>query len=188
MRGGKSKWPSKATSQHIARPAQGDLAQDTVLWVVPALCALFARAVPGGAVLRHARLQADDNAAQLSQLLAAANFVVSQRETSAGALAQHAFPVAVFLYGESRDDARHAGLVLAATETTVLLAEREHPPRQIPLDDFARRFTGQALAIANAAPAVSDPDAIAAPRVSDASASAGSYRSCSSTKASGVKS
>ena len=62
---------------HIARPAQADLAQDAVLWVVPALCALFARAVPGGAVLRHARLQADDNAAQLSQLLAAANFVVS---------------------------------------------------------------------------------------------------------------
>ena len=147
---------------HIARPAQVDLAQDAVLWVVPALCALFARAVPGGAVLRHARLQADDNAAQLSQLLAAANFVVSTRETSAGALAQLAFPVAVFLYGESRDGARHAGLVLAATETTVLLAEREHPPRQIPLDDFARRFTGQALAIANAAPAVSDPDAIAA--------------------------
>ena len=61
----------------VAPPAQDDLAQDAVLWVVPALCALFARAVPGGDALRHARLQAVDNAAQLSQLLAAADFVVS---------------------------------------------------------------------------------------------------------------
>ena len=55
------------------------------------------------------------------------------------------------------------GLVLAVSDTAVLLAERDHPPRQIPLADFAQRFTGTALAIAVAAPVVADPDVIAAP-------------------------
>jgi len=147
---------------HVVPDAQGDIALDSVLWVVPALCALFARSIPGASLVRQARLEADDRTAQLNQLLAAADFVISAREISAKALPQQAFPVAVSLRGDGRDDSQHAGLVLAATETTVLLAEREHPPRQVSLEDFARRFTGQALSIADSAPAVADPDAIAA--------------------------
>ncbi len=147
---------------HVAPLAQGDLAHHAVLWVVPALCALFARPVPGASAIRHAQLEAGDNTAQLNQLLAAADFIVSAREISAKALAQQAFPIAVLLRGDGRDDSLHAGLILAAAEANVLLAEREHPPRQVSLEDFALRFTGQALSIADAAPPVADPDAIAA--------------------------
>ena len=87
----------ESNKPNIVPLGQDELARDVVLWVIPALCALFARPVPGGNVLRHARLQAGDHAAQLRQLLAAADFVVSVRQISPKALGQQAFPLAVFL-------------------------------------------------------------------------------------------
>ncbi len=133
-----------------------------MLWIVPALCALFARAVPSELVLRQARVQGADPVDQLSQMLAACGFAVAVRHVTARGLAQQSFPLAVFLRGDGSDGVPHTGLLLAAGETTVLLAEREHPPRQVPVEHFASRFTGTALALADAAPAVADPDAIAA--------------------------
>ncbi|HQR72551.1 MAG TPA: peptidase domain-containing ABC transporter [Burkholderiaceae bacterium] len=152
-------------AQREALAAEGDFAHDPTLWIVPALCALFSRTAPGPAVLRRARQHSADASSLLTQLLAATGFASAPRALAARDLPRQAFPLVVFLRGDAgAPDSAHdvSGLVLAADATQVLLAERHHPPRQVPLEVFADRFTGQAIAVADAAPAVTDPDAISA--------------------------
>ena len=78
-----------------------------------------------------------------------------------GALAALPVPfVALLRPASGATDAAAAGLVLAVSEAGFMLAERDHAPRNIPAQDFFSRYAGEALLIADAAPAVADPDAI----------------------------
>ena len=142
----------------VAPAAQDDLATDAVLWVVPAMCALFARAVPGAGALRLARSQQGDGAAQLSQLLASAGFVVSARAISASTLTQQAFPVAVFLRGDAPDDVQHAGLVWRHDAPVFSPNATTH--RGTSPNDFARLY--RQCVVSQTRAGRSDPDAVAA--------------------------
>jgi subfamily B ATP-binding cassette protein HlyB/CyaB len=147
----------------VASPLPQDIAHDEALWIVPALCALFARTIPTPATVRRARLQAAEPSGALLDLLLAAGFNAALRMVPAGELHEQPFPLAIYLSDPQTLNAEpRVGLLLTANESSVLLAEREHPPRQVPLADFALRYTGSAIAVADAAPAVADPDAIAA--------------------------
>jgi ATP-binding cassette, subfamily B, bacterial HlyB/CyaB len=101
----------------------------------------------------------------LKLLLAAAGFNAASRAFAASELGNQSLPLVAFLRSETPATtavALETGLVLAVSESHVLLAERHHPPRQVPIESFTRRFTGQALIVAEAAPSVTDPDAISA--------------------------
>jgi subfamily B ATP-binding cassette protein HlyB/CyaB len=146
-------------------PSEGDLARDGVLWVVPALCALFARALPGPSAMRLASQPGSDPTLSLFELLISAGFAAARREVAASQFCKQPLPLAVFLHSEpSEHGARQTrtGIVLSATDSAALLAEREHPPRQVPLYELEERYTGIAIAISDSAPAVADPDAVAA--------------------------
>jgi subfamily B ATP-binding cassette protein HlyB/CyaB len=151
--------------RRTAPPSEEDIARDGVLWVVPALCALFARTLPGPSAIRLARQHAADPSLSLFELLTVSGFAAARREVAVRDFHKQPFPLAVFLWTEHSDRAARraeAGIVLSVSDSTALLAEREHPPRQVPLDELAQRYTGIAIAVSDAAPAVSDPDAIAA--------------------------
>ena len=156
---------ARKDAQREPLPPEGEFARDPMLWVVPALSALFSRSAPSPGVVRRTRQQSADAASLLRQLLDATGFATALRTLDAHELPRQAFPLVVFLRfdadtPESLDQA--TGLVLAANPAHVLLAERDHPPREVPFEAFSGRFSGQALSVADAAPAVADPDAISA--------------------------
>lgn len=157
--------PAVQDEQRSTLPPEGGVAQDPILWVVPALSAFSSRPAPNDAAIRKARAHSPDDLSLLTQLLKAAGFSAAPRTLSAAEIAQQALPLVALLRSDGHSDsdaAVDAGLVLAANDSHVLLAERHHPPRQVPLESFARRFTGQGLVVADAAPAVADPDAVSA--------------------------
>jgi subfamily B ATP-binding cassette protein HlyB/CyaB len=157
--------PAMQDVQRATLPAAGGFAQDSILWVVPALSALFSRPPPNDAALRKARAHSSDEFSLLAHLLGATGFNAARRALTATEIAKQALPVIAFLRGEASSGsagAMETGLVLAVDEYFVLLAERQHPPRRVPIKSFAGRFTGQVVITADAAPAVADPDAISA--------------------------
>jgi len=157
--------PAVQDEQRSALPPEEGVAQDPVLWVVPALSALFSRPAPNDAASRKARAHSSDEVSLLTQLLHAAGFSAVPRVLSAAGIAQQALPLVALLRNDGHSESHadvEAGLVLAANDSHVLLAERHHPPRQVPLESLVPRFTGQVLVVADSAPAVTDPDAISA--------------------------
>lgn len=64
----------------VATPLPQDIAHDEALWIVPALCALFARAVPSPAVVQRTRQLAAEPKDTLLELLLAAGFNAALRK------------------------------------------------------------------------------------------------------------
>jgi len=115
--------------------------------------------------MRLASQPGSDPTLSLFELLISSGFAAARREIAASQFCKQPLPLAVFLHsGPSEHGARQirTGIVLSATDSTALLAEREHPPRQVPLYELEERYTGIAIAISDPAPAVADPDAVAA--------------------------
>lgn len=137
-------------------------AQDPVLWVVPALCALFSRSSPDGPALRHTRAQHADATQQLIGLLEIAGFRVAARTLTASDFIGLPMPAVALLkpLGEPGKSDAETGIALTCTESDVLLGERTHPPRKVSVAEFRDRYLGRALVVSDGAPALADPDAI----------------------------
>jgi subfamily B ATP-binding cassette protein HlyB/CyaB len=157
--------PDGQDGPRAALPSGSSFVQDRILWVVPALSALFSRPVPDAIAARKAHAHGSDDVSLLTLLLGAAGFNAALRSFDVSELTKQAMPIVAFLRGDGTAAPPHAteaGLVLSASESHVLLAEQHCPPRKVPIELFAARFVGQALIVADAAPAVTDPDAVSA--------------------------
>jgi subfamily B ATP-binding cassette protein HlyB/CyaB len=147
----------------LAAPAsEDDLAHHPVLWVVPALCALFGRSAPARSSVRLSRSHPDASAA-LIELLSVCGLAAARCEVPVDGLRSRPFPLVAMLRpaaADGRGESCRAGILLSANESAALLAEREHPPRQVAISELATRYVGTAIAVSEAASDVADPDAI----------------------------
>ena len=145
-------------------PAREDVARNPVFWVIPALCALFARPAPSERALQASIAKHAEPFEQLTGTLTDAGFANAMRLIDADAIASQPFPLVVGLRDPTDGVGMHTGLLLSASVDSFLLAERDHPPRPVDAKSFRARYVGVAIAVAAAAPAVADPDAIEASR------------------------
>src|SRR5512139_2782898 len=107
--------PAVQDEQRSTLPPEGGVTQDPILWVVPALRALFSRPAPNDAAIREARAHSSDDVSLLTQLLNAAGFSAVPRALSAAEIAQQARPLVALLRNDGNSDshaADEAGLVL----------------------------------------------------------------------------
>jgi len=140
--------PGLQDEQHSALRPEGGFAQHPILWAVPARSALFTLPAPNDVAARKASANGSDDVSLLMQQLGTAGLSAVQRMFSAIEIRRQSLPLVAFLRGElhsGSNAAVEAGLVLAASEFPGLLAERHHPPRQVPMDSFAGRFAGHGL-------------------------------------------
>jgi len=150
---------------------------------VPALSALFSRPRPErrrhpqGARTQFRRCIAADSIVERSGFQCCATRAFRCRDCPAGAAAGVALLRNDGHSGSHRCRPKPAW-VLAANDSHVLLAERHHPPRQVPLESFVAASPGKVLSSPDSGSRSRGPDAISATAAATgSSASAGSFRS-----------
>jgi ATP-binding cassette, subfamily B, bacterial HlyB/CyaB len=140
------------------REAQA-LNTDELTWLIAGLAAVHR--LPFDANLLEKQFPPPLAADAFARAAAAAGFDANARQIEAREIGRLALPLVVALR-DSETLALVWALVLQADESRVLLAERgDSAPREIPIEVFAARFTGEAWEVRPQDVAANDPDASA---------------------------